>query len=320
MTKPVIIGNTNPSTDPVLKKYDDAIQARLAKSRADKRPLGNLAHANAAYSPGRDRPMTIAQITESQRLSDTAGSGAPGLKPETIEGLKAIAAASAVARDKKMDSEAKTEKPTEKKPEKAEKAEKAERTPAQAAKEKEATAALDKMDDMDIERIMRSIQSDVINNQPERDHVNDVKNGRITEIDFADGVATGEFQQIVDVIPGKLKVHYRTVTPMETQAIRLWIFNLAITNPTLDKLAGEMYGLGLLVASIRQINAKAEPDHLNREGTGTYTASFNEDTFSKKYDKFSRMPQQLIHAIGTHGQWFDIRVREMFTTDYAKNG
>lgn len=186
--------------------------------------------------------------------------------------------------------------------------------------QKDVAEAIEVMDDLEIEHLMRGIQNDVINNKREREHVNNPENKRLSEIDFAEGIANGEFTQWVDVIPKRLKVQYRTLSPMELQAIRLWIFDKVTKDPRFDKISGEMFGLGMLVASVVQMGGTKYPDHLKRRGQGTYNAEFNDEVFEAKYAQFICMPQQLIHAIGVHGQWFDMRVREMFTSDYAKNG
>jgi hypothetical protein len=133
-------------------------------------------------------------------------------------------------------------------------------------------------------------------------------------------VANGEYTQVVDIVPGKLKVTFRTVSSLESQEIRLWIWKRAAENPELTKLTGDMYGLALIVASVKQINGTAYPDHLKRTGAGVWGAQFDVEAFVGKYSQFLNMAMPLIHAIGTHSQWFDLRIREMFTIDYAKNG
>lgn len=311
---PVIIGpGIDPNTDPVLGRYKGGIAERTAAARAAKPKIGNLAQANEAFKPGRDGPMTIGQITEAQRQAETSDAKS-GLSAATIAGMQAIAKAAEASRSVKA-AEPPKEKRMEEKPTPS-----PESTPAQEKERAKVAETLETMDDFEIERILRGIQNDVINNTRERDHVNDPENKRLSEIDFTAGIAEGEFTQIVDVVPGKLKVHYRTMTSMESQAIRLWIFNQVAEKPTLEKISGEMYGLGMIVATVTQIGGTKMPDHLKRSGQGTYSAAFDDQAFANKYDMFARMPLPVIHAVGTHGQWFDLRVRQLFTTDYAKNG
>lgn len=323
---PVVVGGIDVKDDPVVAKYSGGVKERMAKRRAEKEPLGNLAQADAAYKPGRDGAMPIGAILESQKRAGSMpdGENKSGLSQQTISGMEAIAKASAAARAQKPAASPPASPPTQPKETKMSSEIEAQPEPRKEQpapkQQKEVADALEVMDDFEIERIMRGIQNDVINNTKERDHVSDPANKRLSEIDFAQGVAEGEFTQIVDVIPGRLKVHYRTLSPMEMQAIRLWIFDQVTKDPRLDKISGEMYGIGMLVASVVQMGGTKYPDHLKRHGQGTYSAEFDDETFGKKYHMFSRMPQQLIHAVGTHGQWFDLRVRQLFTTDHAKNG
>lgn len=326
---PVVLTPVDPKTDPVLsrqsgvaKAYGAGVAERAATARAERPKIGDLTQADAAYKPGRDGPMTIGQITESQRLARAGGpEGKGGLSPASVQGLAAIAQATKEAqlkKEKTMPNDQSQPQPPQPAPEQPKQP-----LPEAESKEKTKEAVARKvndLDDLELEQIMRHIQQDVINNTKERDHVADPKNKRISEIDFADGVATGEFKQWVEVIPTKLRVQYRTVTAMEMQAIRLWLFNMTTKDPRMDRLAGEIFGLAVLVASVVQINSDRKPSHLSQDGQGTYGAEFDEQAFEQKYKIFARMPQPLLHAIGTHGQWFDIRVREIFTSDYVKNG
>lgn len=322
---PIVVGPIDTRQDPVVKQAAAGVAARMEQARKERPKIGDLAAANEGYKPGRDGPMTIGQIAESQRRA-TAGPDGPqqgGLSPASVQGLQAIAAATNQARTQKKETTMNDQpnqseaKPQQAPPPPQPKVE--EREDREDLKEKVARKVND-LDDLELEQIMRSIQTDVINNTKERDHVKDPANKRVSEIDFGAGVSSGEFTQWVEIVPGKLRVNYRTVTAMEMQAIRLWLFGMVTKNPMLDRLAAEVYGMATLVASVVQINSDRKPSHLKQEGQGTYTADFDEVAFESKYKIFARMPQPLLHAIGTHGQWFDIRVREMFTSDYAKNG
>jgi hypothetical protein len=315
--RPVIVKH-----GPAVKDYAAQAAERAAAARAARPKIGNLAQANEQYKPGKDRPMTIAQVTQAQRAAEESSQGV-GLKPETVTMMKAVAEATA----KKMAERgtppappmpsATVPPPIKKEPVMSEA--KAEQKPPvdEEAKKTAVKRELDKLDDFDIEKLMRSMQEDVINNSRERDHVNDPKNGRITEIDFMKGLAENSFEQWVEVVPGRLNVLYRTLTPLENQSIRLWIFKQAQTNELMDRLAPEIYGLAQVVAAVRQINTQAQPEHVKGFG---HTAEFDDDAFAAKYAHFRNFPNPLIHAIGVHANWFDLRVRDMFTTDALKNG
>jgi hypothetical protein len=318
--RPIVVGNAAKVGRSALASYSQGIAQRAEQSRKEKPKLGNIAQANAGYNPLKDAPATLGQMFNAQNAVEQSQQPEGGFSPQTIATLKAVRDASETARAAKaaqkeaMQETAETAKPEIKTEPKVEP-----KLESKAERDKTA-AALENMDDFELERIMRGIQNDVINNTREREHVDNIANGRINEIDFAAGVASGEFKQIVDVVPGRLKVHYRTITSAENQGIRQLIYKMVQQDPTLDKLSAEIFGLALLVASVTQIGSKAYPDHLKRTSSTTFGAEFDETVFRAKYREFSYMPQPLLHSIGVHGQWFDLRVRSLFTVDFAKNG
>ena len=184
--------------------------------------------------------------------------------------------------------------------------------------EKEVRNALDEMDTYDYETLLRNIQTDVINNEDERKFFEDPANNRLTEIDFIEGLSTGSFSQWVTIVPEKFKVLFRTLAPDEQQSIRLWIYKLTQDDPDKDKLASEIYSLALVVACVVQINGNKLPEHM--EPGPNHSRVLNTETFQQKYNQFIRYANPMVHALGVHSQWFDRRVRRMFTKDYAKNG
>lgn len=307
---PKVVG-VDASNDPVLAKYRKGLADRMAKARADRPKVGNLVAAAETYDPKRDGPLTTAQVVQAQQYMPSRQQGV--LSPQSVASMQAVAKATEAARAKR---ETVTPAPQQPQPQSVKSAV----PPKKEVHVEEEKVNLDNYDDLELEQLMRGIQKDVINNKAEREHVDNPENKRISEIDFAEGVAVGEFKQVVDVVPSRLKVHYRTVTALENQAIRLWIFRRVAEDARLERISGEMFGLGLVVASVMQVNGTSYPNHMKQSGAGMYTAEFDEVTFAEKYNMFARMPQPLIHAIGTHGQWFDLRVRKLFTTDFVKNG
>lgn len=322
MKKPIIVGGVDAKNDPVLKNYANGVAERAAKARDAKPKIGNLAQANATYDPKRDGPASIGKIIDSTQPREGTPSQAGGLSSSTLEGMKAIAETARQSRQQKEAGQ-----PTMALPQ-----HQPLRPPPQAPpppkptmKEKRVEEKKDKPElpepepDFDYEALMRNIQRDIMNNEAEKEHVNDPKNGRCSEIDFTQGIAEGEFLQVVEVVPGRLKATYRSITAMEDHAIRLWLAKKAQEDATLSRIIPEMLGLAMLVASVVKIGNTAFHEHLKRN-QGAYSATFDEDAFAIKYDQFSRMPMPLLNNIGVHGVWFDERVRRMFTSEHIKNG
>jgi hypothetical protein len=266
--------------------------------------VGNVVRANEEFRPGKDAPMTLAQMTAAQKAVDAGAAPVQdrGLSPETVAGLQAIRAASDQARSNMEPVQKPQPIAEEKKP------------AADAAVKKDVVAAVDRLDDLEFERMLRGMQEDVINNTRERDAIK----ARVEPIDFEKGLASGEFEQWVPIVPERFKVLFRTVSAMENQYIRLWLFNWADSDPRIEKLAAEVYSLALVVAAVKQINGNAMPPHL--KGNTAYDFEFDEDAFKKKYHVVSTYPLPLIHSLGVHSAWFDQRVRELFTSEHLKNG
>ena len=312
--KPRFIGTDPAVPDDVLSKYKAGVAERAARQRDAKPKTPNLAVANEQYKPGKDVPMTLAQMGEAQRAVEPS-SPTPGLSPATVAGLKAMAdlARASQPKDATMPPAVAAQPAA---PPSGAVATKPAPTPdltPEDLKRKQVNDKLSELDDLDFDRVMRGIQNDVINNDTEREAVK----SRVKPIDLVEGLQSGEFTQDVAINSG-LTVRFRTVSPMENQAIRLLLFQWVDKDPRKDAISAELYGLMLSVASIIRINTNELPRHI--KGATAYDFEFDEDTFTKKYHLISTYPMPLIHAIGVHGAWFDQRVRALFTSENLKNG
>lgn len=290
-----------------IQAYKDSIAQRAAKSREGRPKIGNLVNADMAYNPKDDPPMTISQIAQAQERM--GGEEKPMFRAETIEGMKALK-----AEVERLYSDKEKSKMTAA-PAEASKEE--EKPPAQKAVEKKAAEAqLAELDNLELERMMRAIQHDVINNEKERDAVR--KRCEPAEFDIGKGIASGEFTQDVNIVPGRLMVRYRTISNYENREIRVLLNELCNENPQLETQAADLYGAMVTVASIVRVNNEEMPTHMM--GSDPYRRTFNTEAFKSKLDFFTRYPLPLVHSIGVHANWFDQRVRESLTGDSIKNG
>ena len=313
---PQFIG-MKPTPDAVVKGYAEGAkkrrEARKAASTKDRPKLPNLLRANQQFNPSKDKPMTLDQMAQAQETMDRVARGEEKAqaKPETIRGLQRIKEYSDKERAR-MEAEA-AEKPEETKAEVPDppKTEEPKKKPMTNA---EADDALASMDDMDLELLMERVRSDIINNEVERKAIEKL----VKPIDLAEGLATGEFTQVVPIKKDVLEVTYRTVSAMENDEIRRIIFNQVSEDARVQNVSAERYGLMQTVAGIVQIGGNKLPKHLKQDGNGAY--EFLEDVFLQKYRLISSYPAPLIHALGTHAFWFDQRVRKLFTAETLKNG
>lgn len=311
--------------DPI-DKFREETAKRASQRKVDRSgAIPDLIAASAQYDPDNDQPMTLGQINEAQKTmeqdpaqqQETPKKGQ--LSEGTIAGLAALkesVQAEASASAGVADDEAVvgfTNMPDDGA------VDTGAATPVEdPAKDKEALKKdledkLSGVDDLEFSQMMSQIRSDVINNKVEKDAVAK----RVNPIDFEMGITTGEFTQEVK-INDHLSVVYRTISPEETRHIRVMIFDAVLEDTRIEGMAGEIFGLMQVVASIVQINTNKLPSHM--KGGDIYSSEFDEETFRKKYKMFSRYPAPMIHALGTHGFWFDQRVREQFTMASIKNG
>jgi hypothetical protein len=358
--KPIIIDPTHPGATKAARDYAEGAKRRLEANRPSRASIPNLGTANELYKPGRDKPMTLNQMAAGQKAMEALPPDQrpkPGLRPETVAGLQALYAAaqetrsaSATYTDEARDMQKATDAPqmagfqalrtattetrsnmtdqnmpTPPMPQMtaapqppqstAPKTEPAAREPEAAAKDKQDRVKdiMSDMDEFEFDRVLRSIQHDAINNEEQRKAIKE----RVRPIDVIGGISTGEFVQDVPIIPGTLTVRYRTITALENQSIRLMLFKMIDLDRRRENISAELFGLMQTVCSIAMINNSALPPHL--KGVG-YDAEFDEDGFMLKFKTFLHYPLVLLHSLGTHGYWFEQRVREAFTTDNLKNG
>lgn len=299
--------------DPVLANYKKGVAERAAAQRAALPKMPDLKAADAAYKPGKDPPMSIGSIGEAQRRVDAAmappGGTAPGLKPETIAGLRALQEAV-----KKQQPEEIQKMPEETQSQPEPKA--AAKEPAKAVDDeakKQIRNRLDDLDDYEFDKVMRNIQQDAINNEAARRAIKE----RVEPFDLVSVLAEGEFRQEVPIIPGQLTVYYRSISAIENQALRLILAREIEKDKRKENIAPEIYGLMQTVCTVYRINGQELPPHM--VGTG-YDKKFDEESFQRKFELFIRYPTVLLHALGTHGYWFEQRTREAFSHEALKTG
>lgn len=311
---PVHVGAGIPvGNDPNLARYREDIERRNAERQA-KRPMGPDIAAAVAYDPRRDGRATVETIGAVHRSLEEKPAMAEEKKPAfsdaTLAGLAALkaatdsqlAAAPAPA-PKPASPDAKTELPPEKRVEGTDK--------------KPEESKTSEPDDLQIDRLLGLTalrdRNDIINNDRERE----AADARAGGVDVMQGILDGEYTQVVPVVPGKLDVTYRTVSPAEDQAIRLYIFKLTSTDGRYESVAAELYALLTLTCGLVQLNGNRLPAHHTREG---FTVKVNEEVLAAKLNLVLGYPLPLLHALSTHQFWFDQRVRKAFTTVDLGNG
>jgi len=290
--------------DPIVAQYTDRVADRAkAAGNQQRAPMPNLGAAARDYRPEKDGPMTLGQISQAQGniIKMTEEQKKPALSPATLAGLNAVHQATVAAQQPPMP-EAPVAPPVAEKP--AEQPRKVTETERQR---------LSEMPDIDFDLAMSRLKSDIINNEKEREAVK----ARVQPMDIADGIVTGEWKQRVPVVPDKLVVVFRTLSPMENEEIRKHCLLEALKDERFAEIQSERYGFMQVVASVHQVNGQEMPNHL-KVVNGLKT--FDWDVFNQKFNIFASYPAPFIAALSTHAAWFDMRVRELFATVNVKNG
>ncbi len=280
---------------PGVKSYKQAVEERTAARKVTQH-FPDLAAADSLYNPKRG-VMTLEQMGDAQR---SIGDDKPRLSDTTLEGLKAIVDATNAAKGRDM-----TDKPAETKVETTPEAPpaKAEVAPAQST---------DPLEDFDYEAGWRQTQYDILNNAEEREAVRKL----VEPIDIDAGLTNNEFTQVVPI--GPIKVEFRTLRPMEYSTMRSMIFKMIDDGRVRDAISSEIHSLMMTVASVKAFNGKELPEHVVPD-KGYY--KFDEEVFMSKVRKFEAYPAPVMHALGCHSAWFDLRCREFFRNGTAlKNG
>lgn len=297
-----------------MAKYMQGIAARAkASGDAQKVPIPNLLAASSEFRVEKDGPMTLEQMARAQEnilnMSDDDKPKAQ-LKPETIAGLRAL--------HEEVEKQNKVVEATTPPAPPAEEVAPVEEKPKKAVipMSKEEQRELNNTSDLDFDLAVSRMRSDVINNVEERKAVE----ARLKPMDLSDGILTGEWRQTVPISPDKLVVIFRSITPLENEEIRRHVLEKILVNDDerFTAIESERYGFMQTVAAVHSLNGQELPKHLKTGEKGG--RKFDWAVFEKKVNLFMAYPTPLIHALGTHAYWFDLRVRGLFSNQALKNG
>jgi hypothetical protein len=299
---------------PQVKDYTRDLAARAkGLGQAQKVMIPNLGAAAAEYRPEKDGPMTLSKIAEAQENIRTMDENdrKPSLSAETIQGLQALHQQTAAQ-----------QRPPTPPPAQPQVEVPAAEMPKSAEGKKSVTKLSDdeaqrltETSDIDFDLMMQRLRNDVLNNEDERKAVE----ARVKEMNLTDGLVSGEFKQLVPIMPGKLEVVFRSISPLENEEIRQKLLEQQLEDEKLanSSVLSERYGFMQTVAAVHSINGQEMPKHL---GSDKGIRVFKWDTFQKKVQLFMGYPSPFIHSLSTHAYWFDLRVRKLFSSTALKNG
>jgi hypothetical protein len=253
-------------------------------------------------------------IRNGQRIAPQAlGRPNKGLKPETVEGLKAIqdlqgVRASAESEDSRIEREAAGGV--------AGAAGRLGNAPSDGpqsdpqASQKNIVDAVKKLDDFDFNTFREMMMKDIINNEEQRDIIEK----RCTPLDITDLIMKGFVTQRVPVIPGKFEPEFQSMTGGEDLAIKQLIMLESKGVEVSERYLLDKFSLMAVTIGLRAINGNPMPSHQDKDG------KFNEEAFWVKFEKVSQYPFHMLASIGVNYFWFDVRVRKLFVAEKISFG
>lgn len=149
--------------------------------------------------------------------------------------------------------------------------------------------------------------TDVLNNEKRKKWIE----SRLKKMQVEDLIMYGEVHQDVDVLPGKLRITYRTTSGEEDLAVKKLMYS---TESGSTRYIVDKFSLMNLTAGLYAVNDQVYPTHLTADG------DFDEDMFNIKYKKVLRMPMQLLADLVCNYIWFDNRVRNLLVPEELGNG
>lgn len=256
-------------------------------------PQEPLKGVGAAYQVNQDvtradRPLSMKDAQER----------APSLSKETEEALRK---AHAMAKPEETQEEPKKE--SEKEPEKEE--ESTSDAVDRAAEEALAEREIFGVDILGVQDARRKLTS-----KKRRKNIED----HLEPLDLSDLVMSGELIQTIEVIPGKLRMTFRTLSQREN----MWIMKYLYDFPGSPLYLQELNATCRLACALVALNDQVLPEH--REHVGEAEEDIPREDFERKLRVVSSYPIQLVADISVQHAWFQDRVSQLLTMDELKNG
>lgn len=134
---------------------------------------------------------------------------------------------------------------------------------------------------------------------------------RCAPLRLEDLIMKDEVRQRVIIIPGKLEVVFRSITPAESLFIKKY---LSVDKEELSGYLNEKLALCGLVCALVSINDVSLPDHMNSDG------KTQQPLFEKKLQVLMKKPSPLVWDLAANCGWFELRIQKMLLSDAVGNG
>lgn len=247
-------------------------------------------------------------IAPQQLIAGTAVAGK--LKPETIEGLKAV------SEFQKTRDQAESEGSSVEAASAASVAGAAARL-GQTSGEKPLTEedrqrmknVAQNMDDFDWHTLREMMMKDLLNNEEQKKIIEE----RLEAMDLSDYVSNGFVEQKV-AINSKLEYTFRSVDGTTDLALKRLVVKEAKGFALDDRYILDKYAIMGMACALTAINRMPLPDYLDEKG------DFSDDKFWMKFNKVSKLGLHILASVGINSFWFDMRVRKLLVAESLGNG
>jgi hypothetical protein len=238
----------------------------------------------------------------------------PGLKPETIEGIKAIEEANRKTVEELGRVREKAESPDQRI-----EAEAAAGTAGASARlagavpgpdREEVEKAIKKLDDFDFNRFREVMDKDIINNEDQRKLIE----ARLGPLSLDDMIMNNFVTQTVPIIPGKFEPEFQSLSGEDDLCLKRLIMTESKSLEVSERYFLDKFSLMSVAAGVRSVNRNPLPDFRDQNG------DFNDKLFWVKFNRVLKFNFHMLGSLGINHFWFDVRVRKLFAAEKLGNG
>lgn len=173
-----------------------------------------------------------------------------------------------------------------------------------------AEEALQKMDEFDFNAFREIMMKDLLNNDEQRVIVED----RLSPLDISDLIVNGRIVQLIPIRPRQYEPELQSLTGEDELALKRLLMEDRKNLGAPDRYLLDKYNFMTIACALRAINGTVLLDYHNEKG------EFDDRKFWAKFNQVLRMPFHMLASIGVHYYWFDVRVRKLFVAEKIKNG
>lgn len=298
-----------PSKNPLLQT--DTLPEAAKEDPLFQAGMGAMAAVNQPHLAFKYGVMRNGQLVPPQVLMGVAN---PGLKKETVEGLKALEdfnrTRAKVESGEKALEDASAASPAGS----AGRLAGGESAAPVSDEEREKMKRLSEIDDFDFHTYREMMMKDILNNESQKRIVDEtlVQLGR--ELDLTELIIKGFCTQVVPIVPGKFEPEFQSMSGEEDLALKRLIAAEAKELNVSERYLLDKYSMMSVACGLRSVNKVPLDSHLDKDG------KFDDDLFFKKFSRVLRFPLHMIASLGVNYFWFDMRVRKLFVAEKIKNG